>query len=138
MSANLHMGSGEGMQGSDAVVLLVDDEPLVLEVQRRILERNGLRCLVAQSGEEAEATLRAHPEIDLVMLDAVLPDHGGFEVLQTLRGVKPSIKVIATSGMLAEGPVQAMMDAGADGFLPKPFRSDELLKQMNRVLVRTA
>jgi len=120
------------------VVLLVDDEICVLDVETRIVERAGLRCLHARSGAEAVAVLRDHPEVALVLLDAILPDTSGERLFAALKEVKPSVRVIVCSGMAEHGPAQAMCDAGADDLVAKPFTAGDLMGRVQSVLGGTA
>jgi two-component system, cell cycle sensor histidine kinase and response regulator CckA len=127
---NSERGSTLGAPG----VLIVDDDVLVLDVQRRIIERSGLGCLTASTGAAAVELLRERNDIRLVILDATLPDESSLEILKGLRRVNPSVRVIVCSGLAQDGPVQVLMDEGADGFLPKPFTASAFLEKMKAIL----
>lgn len=116
------------------VVLLVDDDPFVLSVQRRIVTRYGFECLSAESGIEALEVLAARPEVDLIVIDAMLPDVSGAALLRELKALKPSVRAIACSGLVEDEPTQAMFEAGADDFIPKPFSAADLVGHMRSVL----
>lgn len=115
-------------------MLLVDDEACVLDVETRIMRRAGIRCLHAKTGAEAVAALRDHPEVALVLLDAILPDTSGDRLFAALKEVKPSVKVVVCSGMSEQGPAKAMCDAGADGLVSKPFAARELAERVRLAL----
>lgn len=117
-------------------ILIVDDESIVLDVQKRIVERAGYPCLTASSGTEAVEQLREHPEVELVVLDAILPDTSGASLFHKLKALRPAIKIIGCSGMRDEGPAQAIVEAGADDFLAKPFTASQLLERLCVLLAR--
>lgn len=118
-------------------VLLVEDESFVCDVQRRIVERSGFRCHTAGTGREAISQLMDHLEIDVIILDAILPDMIGVNLFRALKKIKPAVKVIVCSGMGEEGPAKAICDAGADDVMPKPFAADHLLERVRSVLERS-
>ncbi len=118
-----------------ATVLLVEDEPMVLEVNRNILKRLGYRVVSACTGREALAYLGdSRTPIDAVLLDIKLPDMDGATLYPVSRERRPDAKVIVCSGYALDGPTQALMDAGADGFIQKPFSLDDLAQKLNAVL----
>jgi two-component system, cell cycle sensor histidine kinase and response regulator CckA len=128
-----YKGGSESASAFD--VLLVDDEEFVLDVQRRMLERCGYACIGVSDGPEAIYAFRSHPEIQLVILDAVLPDDSSMVILRQLKAIKPSVKVIISSGLAREGAIKALLEAGADDFLAKPYLAHELLEHLKTVLV---
>jgi DNA-binding response OmpR family regulator len=101
-----------------------------------MIERHGLRCLTASSGTEAVRLLMDHPEIDLIILDAILPDMSGVSVFRSLKRIKPSVRVIVCSGMRDQGPAKAIHDAGADDIMPKPFTAKDLLDRVRSLLAK--
>ncbi len=121
----------------DATVLLVDDEQFVLDVQRRIIHKSGLKCVAASGCVDAVAAIRMNPGIRLVILDAVLTDDSSMEVFKQIKAINPSVRVLVASGFSKDGPVQDLLDAGADDFLPKPFVANDLLQRMKAILAPT-
>ncbi len=115
-------------------ILIVDDESIVLDVQRRIVERAGYTCVTAGSGTEAVEELRNHPEVELIVLDAILPDRSGATLFHELKAIRPDMPIIGCSGMRDEGPAQAIVEAGADDFLAKPFTASDLLERVGLLL----
>lgn len=113
-------------------VLLVDDEPLVQASARRLLEHLGLRVVVAGSGRQAMELFRERrDEVDLVILDVVMPDMDGLECCARLRALDPALPVIFASGHEAVGP-----DATSErcAYLHKPYGLDELSTVIARLL----
>ena len=116
-------------------ILLVDDEPLVLEVNKNLLEYMGYRVYAAGSGQEAIAVyMEKRNEIDLVILDMILPGMSGGETFDRLREIDPEIRVLLCSGYSIEGEAQQIMDRGCNGFIQKPFLLKNLSQKVREVL----
>jgi CheY-like chemotaxis protein len=116
-------------------VLLVDDEEFVRELGERILKKSGYTVLSAANGEEALA-LYSHKkkQISLVILDLIMPSMGGKDCLQEILKIDPEAKVLIASGYAADETTLECMKLGATGFVAKPYRFKELLKQVRRTL----
>ena len=100
------------------------------------MERIGYSVLEAKTGKEAIEICRTYEGvIDLAILDIFLPDVMGKTVYPLIKKVRPSMKVIVCSGYSIEGPPQEILDAGAHGFIQKPFSSSKLLEMLNEVLL---
>jgi CheY-like chemotaxis protein len=128
--------SEEVPRGSETV-LLVDDEPLVLNAEQRLLQRLGYRVIAAESGAAALAQVEAREdEIDLVLLDLTMPGLGGGEVFDKMRAIAPGLKVLLTSGYGTEGEVSAILERGCDGFVQKPFDLTEVATKLREALDR--
>jgi PAS domain S-box-containing protein len=120
---------------ANGTVLLVEDDPLVLEVNQKILKRLGYRVVTACTGREALDHLGDHrTAIDAILLDIKLPDMDGAALYPASRQQRPGAKVIICSGYALDGPTQALMQAGADGFIQKPFALDDLAQKLHAVL----
>lgn len=114
------------------VVMVVDDEPQVLTIVERMLERLGYTVLTAGLPDQAIARFRAeHQRIDGVLLDLTMPQMDGSELLRQLRDIDPSIRVVLCSGYSESYATERFVNLGLSGFLPKPYRIDEL----RRVLI---
>ncbi len=122
------------LKGTETV-LVVDDEQTVLAVSKKLLESLGYRVYVAGSGQEAIAVyMEKHEEIDLVVLDMIMPGISGGETFDRLRKVKPAIRVLLSSGYSIEGQAQEILDRGCKGFLQKPFQLVILSQKVREVL----
>ncbi len=116
-------------------IMIVDDEPDILDIGQNTLEQFGYTVLMARSGEEAvEAYSKRGREIDLVILDLGMPGMGGERCLQELLKMNPSVKVLIASGYAATQTVQGILEAGATGFMAKPYRLEDMLKKVREVL----
>jgi len=117
-------------------VLIVDDEPIVLEVGCSILKKLGYRVLTGTSGKEALELLQSGAdEITLVLLDIKLPDMNGGDVLAYIKDQHPDLKVVICSGYALVGSDRDFLTAGADDFIQKPFTISELSTKLSRLLM---
>lgn len=122
---------------SHQTVLIVDDEPAVLKVCQRMLERLGYEVLAASSGPQAIELTRQHGErIALAILDMVMPDLSGPKTFEALRALSPRLKVLLASGYSLEGAAQALLDRGEVGFIQKPFSLEGLSVAVQELLDR--
>jgi PAS domain S-box-containing protein len=116
-------------------VLIVDDEEFVRELGCRILMRNGYTVLTAADGEEAlKVYSREKNTIALVILDLIMPTMGGKDCLSKLLTLNSQVKVLIASGYSADSSMKECLEIGAKGFVPKPFRFKELLRQVRKIL----
>lgn len=110
-------------------ILLVDDEEVNRITGRDILESLGYEVLIAEDGEEAAAIYeRNYPEINLIMLDMIMPKMDGKETFTLLKQINRDCKVIIASGYAKSEMIKQLMDEGALGFIKKPFSISELSK----------
>ena len=120
--------------GEGTVLVIEDEEPLV-ELFRQILERLGYRVLEARTGKEAvEFAKTFDGQIDLALLDIKLPDMDGGRVYPLIMEARPDLKVIVCSGYSIDGPAQEILDAGAEGFIQKPFLIAPFAEKLKEVL----
>jgi two-component system cell cycle sensor histidine kinase/response regulator CckA len=116
-------------------VLLIEDEPTVMDVNQAILETMGFTVLKAKTGQEAiNIAMSFSGDIDLTLLDIQLPDMDGKAVYSNLVKLRPGIRVIVCSGYSSDGPAQEIIDAGAQGFIQKPFSFKILSEKIREVL----
>jgi DNA-binding response OmpR family regulator len=118
-----------------ARVLVVDDEPIVLDVLGRYLERDGFGVETASDGPAAlDAIDRRRP--DLVLLDLMLPGIDGIEVCRSVRSREDGTAVIILTARGAETDRIAGLDLGADDYITKPFSPREVMARVRAVLRR--
>ncbi len=118
-------------------VLVVEDDPAVRRGLVDSLQFAGYEVLECTEGHGARATL-AGAELDLVLLDVVLPGVSGFELLEELRRGRPTLPVIMVTARGAEEDRVRGLRRGADDYVVKPFSSTELLARVEAVLRRSA
>ena len=121
---------------SGELVLLVDDEPSILQLARMYLERDGFRIQEARDGEAAlEAVTRFQPA--LVVLDIMLPKLDGFEVCRRLRAENNSVAILMLTARDDDIDKIIGLELGADDYLTKPFNPRELVARVKAILRRS-
>ena len=116
-------------------VLVVDDDDMVRKLACEVLERHGMRVLVAADGDEALAQYGAHrAAINLVLLDYSLPGRTGLQVFEELRKIDPEVCVLFASGYGLEGDASPLLVAGDRAFIAKPYLPDELMEAVRKAL----
>jgi len=116
-------------------VLLVDDEPVIVAATKEMLERGGYTVLTAANGIEAIQQAReSGNSVDAIVLDMRMPVMSGPEAFSTLVEACPRAKVLVSSGFELDQEAEALLNAGAAGFLQKPFRSTVLIDAIDRAL----
>jgi two-component system KDP operon response regulator KdpE len=123
------------MEKRSPLVLVVDDEPHILQVVRMNLEMEGYHVITASSGAEALERLREDLP-DLVLLDVEMPELNGFETLRMIREVS-DVPVIMLTVRSEEDDIVHGLELGADDYITKPFRARELSSRIGAVLRRT-
>jgi two-component system cell cycle sensor histidine kinase/response regulator CckA len=119
----------------DGTILLVDDEDVIIDVSRELLEVLGYRVYMARSGREAiEVYKEKGSEIDLVILDMIMPGLGGGETFDLLKSLNPDIRVILSSGYSINGKAKEIMERGCRTFIQKPFQMSDLSDSIRKVL----
>jgi PAS domain S-box-containing protein len=114
------------------IILLVDDEKGVIEVCSEMLETLGYQVKAVSSGAEAIAVLKAgNIQIDLVILDMVMPQMNGQQTFEKIRKIDPEMKVMMSSGFSREAQIEKMMEKGCNGFILKPFDVATLSEKLN-------
>jgi len=130
MEGKLIPGSG--------TLLLVDDEAMILDVGKMMLERLGYRVLVCGGGEEAiEKVNEMGNRIDLVILDLIMPGMDGGRTFEVIREMQPGLPVMISSGYAVNGQAESVMKRGCEGFIPKPFNLHDLSEKVHRLLVES-
>lgn len=116
-------------------VLIVDDSKFMRMLLADLLTRSGFEVIEAESGEEAiNVYLEERP--DLVTLDILMPGRDGIETLQDLRAQAPEVRVVMVTALGMEDYIKRALDAGADGFILKPFSPEKVLETLQDVLER--
>ncbi|MBU0985959.1 MAG: PAS domain S-box protein [Proteobacteria bacterium] len=122
------------IKGGNEIILLADDEEFILDFGKQFLEKYGYTVLTAADGESALAQYREHEHIDLVILDLIMPGMGGRKCLENLLKIDPRVKVLIASGYSFNGPMTEAVEAGATGFISKPYNVEKMLKTIRDVL----
>ncbi len=122
------------LRGAETI-LVVDDEEIIIDVSRDMLERLGYRVKACRGGQEAIDTVADSADaIDLVILDLIMPGMDGGRVFDEVRKINPRLPVILSSGYAINGQATDILARGCDGFIQKPFNINELSQKVRDVL----
>jgi nitrogen-specific signal transduction histidine kinase/ActR/RegA family two-component response regulator len=122
-------------RGNGECILVVDDEASVRVITQHTLEAFGYRVVLAENGAEGVAAFAKHKdEIALVITDLMMPIMDGPAMIHALVSLNPAVRIIAASGLGANGSVANLVDRGISHFLPKPFSAHTLLRTVRRTL----
>jgi two-component system cell cycle sensor histidine kinase/response regulator CckA len=124
----------EFVKGKETV-LLVDDEDMIVDVAQRMLDKLGYKVFTARDGKEAIEVFRKHKEeIDVIVLDMIMPKMSGGEAFDRIKEIKPGIKVLLSSGYSINGQASEILNRGCNGFIQKPFNLQNLSKNLRSIL----
>lgn len=116
-------------------VFVVDDEEIIRDMATAMLTDRGFEVVAAENGLEAvEKFGRKSEEIDVVLLDMVMPGLSGQELFSELKKIKPEVKVILSSGYAAEDIAGELMENEGADFIEKPYSLAELVEKINKAL----
>jgi CheY-like chemotaxis protein len=124
----------EILRGGKETILLAEDEEAIRALAERVLTEFGYTVLVARNGEEAIEIFRQHKEIDLAVLDVVMPRKGGKEAFDEMHKANPNLKVIYMSGYSADVIHVSHVLIPGTPFLQKPFGPAVLARKIREVL----
>ncbi|MCG2831543.1 MAG: response regulator [Desulfobacteraceae bacterium] len=121
--------------GNEEAILLVDDEAIILDVGKEILDVLGYKVFLASGGNEAIEIYKENKDkIALVILDMVMPGMGGGETYKSLKSINPDIKVMLSSGYNLGGEAAEIMKQGVNDFIQKPFTMTKLSHKIRNIL----
>ena len=125
----------DGLSTGNETILLVDDEQVIIDVARDMLEILGYRAIVAQDGQQAIDIYNSKKdEIALVILDMDMPGLSGADVFQVLKAINSKVKVILASGYIMSRQIAAVMEQGCRAFMSKPYRMEELAEKIRTII----
>lgn len=128
-------GYEEFPAGNGELILVVDDEDSIREITKTALEKNAYKVLVAKDGIEAVALYTKHKsEISAVLIDMMMPSMDGPMAIRVLKKINPEVKVVVVSGLTSNHELIANLDNSITTFLPKPYTTQELIKNLQVVL----
>ncbi len=123
------------LTGGDETILIVDDQETVWDFLIEALQKLGYSVLLAENGLDAVEIYESNPgQIDLVLLDMIMPKQGGHATFHKLKEIDPNVKVLLSSGFVSLEEVDDLLQNGAAGFLPKPHRIGDMAREIRRIL----
>ena len=117
----------------DETILLAEDDQIVRDATKAILEYGGFKVITAENGKEAVLMFKEN-RIDLVLMDVFMPIMNGFEAFRLIRGSDPNVRIVFTSGYASDILDREGINAGDVRLLQKPVSSDTLLKMVRITL----
>lgn len=132
--ADIHW-SKDGAETKRALILVVDDEPMVRQTVKNMIELGGYEVITVEDGEKAIEVYKAYMDkISLVLLDMTMPVYDGEETFRELRRINPNVKVILSSGYSEQDIMDRFVGKGLAGFIQKPYVLSNLLETIRSVL----
>lgn len=123
-------------RGNGELVMVVDDEPAVLDITKQTLRAFGYQVITAEDGAHAVALYATRrQEVAVVLTDMMMPVMDGSALIVALRRIDPDVRIIAASGLSANSNVARVASAGVKHFLAKPYTAEALLTLLRRVLM---
>ncbi|MEJ2164645.1 MAG: PAS domain S-box protein [Desulfobacterales bacterium] len=127
VSAAIIKGSG--------TILLIDDEKMILDVGRELLEELGYTAIPVLGGQEAiDVFEKNQDKIDLIIMDMIMPGMSGNETFDRLKKIKPGSRILLSSGYSIDGQATKILQRGCDGFIQKPFNMNQLAEKIQKIL----
>jgi len=118
-------------------IMVVDNEPDIVDLTRTVLELGGYEVLAAYSGEECLRQLEKE-KVDLVLLDIMMPGMSGWDVFNRINKKSPDIKVAFMSVLeISDKRKQVLLEEGLADYIMKPFDKDTLLNRIDKILQET-
>ena len=124
----------EIIKGKESI-LLVDDEQMILDIARQMLQKLGYQVTLASSGMQAVTIYKKmRDQIDMVILDMIMPDLSGGETYDRIKAINSGAKVLLSSGYSMDGEATEILKRGCNGFIQKPFNMKNLSRKTRAIL----
>ncbi|MCJ7771573.1 MAG: response regulator, partial [Desulfobacterales bacterium] len=116
-------------------ILLIDDEKMILTVGKKLINKLGYDVVTASSGQEGISAYEKKPDdINMVILDLIMPGMTGSETFENLKKIDPNAKILLSSGYSLDGKAKEILKKGCDGFIQKPFNINQLSQKLSEIL----
>ena len=121
----------------EETILLVDDESIIIDTGRQMLEFLGYNVLTATGGKEAVKLYKEYSDkIDMLLLDMVMPDMNGGDTYDRIKEINPQVRTLLSSGYSIDGEAKVILKRGCNGFIQKPFSINKLSSSIRDILDR--
>ncbi len=114
-------------------IMVVDDDEFVLEILEKIIKRDGFEVIAVTSASDALQTLETE-KVEVIISDIVMPEMDGMELLVNVKMKFPKIRMLMITGHSGKYGKESVLDAGADGFISKPFKNIEITRTLQRLI----
>lgn len=129
------MEPGIDMNKKKKTVLIVDDEEMILDIEDLMLQRSGYNTLKASNSAEACRVYDDEKDnIDLVVLDVIMPDENGTTTYRRLKRINPDIRVLISTGWGSDRNIEEILSDRHNGFIQKPFKFKEFINKIDAIL----
>ncbi|MFC2080168.1 response regulator [Bacteroidota bacterium] len=115
---------------SGKLILVAEDERTNFTFLKKVLERTGAEVIHAQDGEQAVALFQQNGNIDLILMDIMMPVMDGYKATQSIKAIDPRIPIIAHTALAMEGDEKKVLSSGCDDYISKPIRINELMEKI--------
>lgn len=123
------------IKSGKGTILLVDDEINVIEVTKEMLLNVGYEVMTARGGVEAIEIYKKHQwDIDLIILDLIMPGLSGGETFDCMKAINPNVRVLLSSGYSLKGEAREVLGRGCNGFLQKPYTLAQLSEKLKGII----
>ena len=123
------------MDKENRTALIVDDEEIMLDIESFFLQKIGFNTLKAANSAKACSLYEDKKEqIDIVVLDMLMPNEKGTNIYKKLKKMNPDIRVLICSGLEKDRDIDEILNDGQNGFIKKPFKFDEFTSNVNTIL----
>jgi DNA-binding response OmpR family regulator len=123
------------VQERQGTILVVDDEYNIRSMMKEIMEMSGLKVFTAGNGQDGvDLYKRNRKDIDLIIMDMVMPIMDGREAFKEIRKLNPKQKIFIISGYSQREDMEDLLENGAVGFMRKPFQVREIVDKVNEIL----
>lgn len=121
-------------------ILVVDDDMRNIFAITVVLERQGMEVIYAENGKLGLEKLRENPDVDMILMDVMMPEMGGIEATQEIRKIKEfgSLPIINLTAKAMKGDREKCLEAGASDYITKPVDSENLLAVMHKWLMKNS
>jgi CheY-like chemotaxis protein len=119
----------------EGLVMVVDDEPIMRKIAVNVLEGCGYDVIAVNSGAEALKIFnKRHSEIDIVLLDLLMPEMSGKETFYDMKKIKTDVNVLLVTGAKKDSRIQELLDDGIKGLVEKPYTFSYLSQMVHEIL----
>ena len=125
----------ESLDLSGKTILVAEDENANFFFLKKVLDRTNANVIRARNGQEAIDLFDANSEVDIILMDILMPVLNGYQATAIIKKKNPGIPIIAQTALAMEGDADKVLNAGCDDYISKPIRMNTLMKIMSKYLV---
>ena len=126
------------MQKGSETILLVDDEPEIINIGKNFLEKLGYKPIIARNGIEAVEIFKIfQDEISLIVLDLIMPEMNGKQAFAEIKKIREDSKILISTGYAVDDKIEELLNKGCQGFIRKPFSLNEFSYALRKILDHT-